>query len=191
MMNRKMRPTSPARAAASARNGALSRGPATPQGRFNIAASNTRHGFFARAVVLADEDADAFNELSDSLIARFQPQDPYELRLVRTIAASAWRLERLYDLQTADLQHSIDRQAPTLDREYASLDHETRAALAFRDLPASYLRYESSLLLQQRRALDLLERTRQQQQQKLPALPDNVLIPIDRDSNENQSSEPE
>ena len=112
MINKSKRPTSPARAAASARNGRLSRGAATFEGRRKMLEANTRHGFFASAALLASEDPAPFNALTEALLLHYQPADEYEIRLVRGIAKCAWRLERFLDMQTADLQHSINRQAP-------------------------------------------------------------------------------
>lgn len=50
-------------------------------------------------------------------------------------------------------------------------------------------KFTRTLIVPPRRALYLLERTRQQQ--KLQRLPDNLLIPNDRDLNGNQSPQPE
>lgn len=175
-MSKPKRLTSPARAAASARNGARSRGPATFEGRRKMLEANTRHGFFARAALLSSEDPQSFHSLTESLFRHYQPLDEYEIRLVRNLASSIWRLERLLDLQTAELEHAIDRQAPKIDQEYAAIDAETRAALAFREFPASYSRYETALVLQQRRLLDLLHLHRLSAG-NLQEHPENLLIP--------------
>lgn len=126
--------------------------------------ATSRHRRLARPVHLPSEDPEAFDELRNSLIERLAPADPYELRLVRLIASCAWRLKHLSEMQTADLEHSIDRESASFD--------------AYGEFPdQSYARDETTLLLQQRRALDLLRKSRQDRRWNLPAFPDHCSIP--------------
>jgi len=100
-----------ARAAASRRNGAKSRGPKTPEGKARSARNALKHGLRAeKFVLLHDEDAAAFQALTDALADDLAPgpvgeRDPNPLPalaplgalqevLARRLVVAAWRLER-------------------------------------------------------------------------------------------------
>jgi hypothetical protein len=85
----------PARAAASRKNGAKSRGPKTPEGKARSAQNALRHGLCARqTVVLGDEDQEAFEALEAALMAELAPRGALQTVLARRIVAATWRLER-------------------------------------------------------------------------------------------------
>ena len=86
---------SPARAAASRRNGAKSQGPKTPEGKARSAQNALRHGLCAEEfVVLHDEDAQAFAALQAALLEELAPQGALQQLLAGRIVRAAWRLER-------------------------------------------------------------------------------------------------
>jgi hypothetical protein len=86
---------SPARAAASRKNGAKSRGPRTPEGKARSSRNALKHGLCAqRFVALGDEDLGAFDTLEAALTAELAPQGALQAVLVRRIVAATWRLER-------------------------------------------------------------------------------------------------
>ena len=88
-------PVSNARAAASRRNGAKSRGPKTPAGKARSAQNTLRHGMRAlRYVVLPDEDGVAFQALEAALMDELAPVGTLQVVLVRRVAMAAWRLAR-------------------------------------------------------------------------------------------------
>ena len=88
-------PVSNARAAASRRNGAKSRGPKTPAGKARSAQNALRHGMRAlRYVVLPDEDGVAFQALEAALMDELAPVGTLQVVLVRRVAMAAWRLAR-------------------------------------------------------------------------------------------------
>lgn len=84
---------------ASRANGALSRGPITPQGKTRSALNALDHGLSARAVVIHGESADSFQATLDNFLIRFQPADAAELSLVQEMVAAAWRLQRAWDIE--------------------------------------------------------------------------------------------
>jgi hypothetical protein len=93
-------PISSARAEASRRNGAKSRGPKTPEGKARAAQNALKHGLRAeKYVVLPQEDAAAFRALEVALVAELSPDDALQRILVGRIAAAAWRLERAERLE--------------------------------------------------------------------------------------------
>jgi hypothetical protein len=88
-------PVSNARAAASRRNGAKSRGPRTPDGKVRAAQNALKHGMRAQKyVLLPQEDAAAFAALETAILAELAPEDVLQTLLARRVAVAAWRLER-------------------------------------------------------------------------------------------------
>ena len=89
-----------ARAEASRRNGAKSRGPQTPEGKARSAQNALKHGFRAqRYVVLPDEDAAAFASLEAALMEELAPDGALQTLLARRVVAATWRLERAERLE--------------------------------------------------------------------------------------------
>jgi hypothetical protein len=91
---------SPARVAASRKNGARSRGPKTPAGKARSAQNALKHGLRAQKyLVLPEEDAAAFAALEAALLAELAPEGALQAVLARRIVAAAWRLERAERLE--------------------------------------------------------------------------------------------
>src|SRR3954470_6655398 len=94
----------PAQAKASRLNGALSRGPAAPEGKVRSALNGTRHGLRGRTfVILPDEDPAEWLALLDGYLARFRPAGAAEPRCVERLAACDWREDRLERLEAETL----------------------------------------------------------------------------------------
>jgi len=94
---------SKARAEASRRNGAKSRGPKSPEGKARSAQNALKHGMRAQKyVVLPDEDPDEFAGLEAAMIEELAPVGALQTVLVRRVAVAAWRLARA-DRIEADL----------------------------------------------------------------------------------------
>jgi hypothetical protein len=88
-------PISSARAEASRRNGAKSRGPRTPEGKARSARNALKHGMRAQKyVVLPEEDADEFAGLQAAMIEELAPVGMLQAVLARRVAVAAWRLAR-------------------------------------------------------------------------------------------------
>jgi hypothetical protein len=88
-------PVSHARAEASRRNGAKSRGPRTPDGKARSSRNALKHGLRAAThVVLLDEDWDEFRALEGALLAELTPVGAVQAILVQRIAIATWRLAR-------------------------------------------------------------------------------------------------
>ena len=88
-------PVSNARAEASRRNGARSRGPKTPEGKARSAQNALKHGMRAeKYVLLPDEDAAEFAGLEAALIEELAPVGALQAVLARRVAVAAWRLAR-------------------------------------------------------------------------------------------------
>jgi hypothetical protein len=88
-------PTSSARAEASRRNGARSRGPKTPEGKSRSAQNALKHGLRAQTfVVLPEENAAEFRAHAAALIAELAPVGALESVLAERVAVATWRLAR-------------------------------------------------------------------------------------------------
>jgi hypothetical protein len=91
---------SPARAAASRRNGAKSRGPKTPEGKARSARNALKHGMRAQqCIVLPGERASAFDAFEAALLAELAPQGALQTVLAQRIVAASWRLARAERLE--------------------------------------------------------------------------------------------
>jgi hypothetical protein len=87
---------SPARAEASRKNGAKSKGPKTPEGKARASRNALKHGLCAgHHVVVEGESADAFAAFEAALLADLSPQGALQTLLAGRIARAAWRLERI------------------------------------------------------------------------------------------------
>src|SRR3954464_7883 len=94
----------PAQAKASRLNGALSRGPATPEGKARSALNGTRHGLRGRTfVILPDEDPAEWLGLPPGGLARLRPAHAAETGCVERLAACDWREDRLERLDAETL----------------------------------------------------------------------------------------
>src|SRR4051794_10089299 len=150
------RPRTPAQVEAARRNGALSRGPATPDGKARSAQNALKHGLrSAEFGLLPDEDADAWEAHLAAVRATYRPEDPVEVHLVEGIAVAQWR-ELWADRVEADVMSDI-RPA------FSGRSHGTNL-VARDDARAgttTALRYRSQAQLEVQRATALLRRHRQ------------------------------
>jgi hypothetical protein len=88
-------PVSQARAEASRRNGAKSRGPRTPEGKARSSRNALKHGLRAhKHVVLPQEDAAEFARFQAALLEELAPVGVMQTVLARRIVIAAWRLAR-------------------------------------------------------------------------------------------------
>ena len=88
-------PASQARAEASRRNGAKSRGPRTPDGKARSSKNALKHGLRAQKyVVLPQEDAAEFAQFQAALLEELAPVGVMQTVLARRIGIAAWRLAR-------------------------------------------------------------------------------------------------
>ena len=89
-------------------NGAKSRGPKTLAGKAKSSRNAIKHGLFAKIMLLRNENAEAFDGLTEKYIRRFQPRDGLELNIVEQMVAATWRLARCWDMQTQSLNLEMD-----------------------------------------------------------------------------------
>ena len=101
---------SSARAAASRKNGARSRGPKTAEGKARSAQNALKHGLRAQKhVVLPEENGGEFAALEAALIEELSPVGPLQAVLAQRIAVAAWRLARADRIEAEVLGHQRGR----------------------------------------------------------------------------------
>ncbi len=150
---------------ASRANGARSRGPVTPEGKYNSSRNAFKHGLLADTVVLKSELEERFHDLLNDLMEELQPETSIEYSLVEMMAAARWRQLRIWGMETAGMNYQIRNQADGFGR---GEDNATRASIAFRtlsddsrslDLINRYdSRYERQYLRAHRRLLEMRDR---------------------------------
>jgi len=120
---------SPKQIQASRINGALSKGPITPQGKAISSQNALRAGLLARTIVLESESTERFIALLESYIMEFQPVTASEISMVEAMTVAKWRQFRVWAVQKS----SVERDMAALDpqRHRASI----RAGFAMRGLP--------------------------------------------------------
>jgi hypothetical protein len=97
-----------ARALASRRNGARSRGPKTAAGKARVAKNALKHGLSARRLVLLDdEDPAAFAALAAAAQSELAPAGEFQADLVARITTAAWRVRRADRLEAALLRRYL------------------------------------------------------------------------------------
>jgi hypothetical protein len=141
---------------ASRANGALSKGPKTPEGKLRCAGNAVKHGLRAHTVVPEDETSPAFAALVSEFEQDLQPRDLREQTCVQFMALARWRTLRLWRLEKDALEQEMARQ------DFEEHCPATRAAHAFRALCDGsrsahlLIRYETMYSRQYERALNFL-----------------------------------
>ena len=121
-------PSSPERIAASQANGRLGRGPTSETGKQNSSRNATRHGLLTSAVLVDNESRDRFADLLNSFNSDFNPANNTERILVEKMAVSHWRLQRIWSVESAAINHESRLQTDPA----ANNDPPTSTMLAIR-----------------------------------------------------------
>jgi hypothetical protein len=156
----------PAQIEASRRNGAKSKGPITAEGQERSSRNAIKHGLSSnKIVVLAGESEEAWEEYQTHFIAKFQPRDFVEERLVIQMAVNQWRLERVWSLQTATVDEESVTQEELVEAKYEEWDTALVHACSYhaRKLDLKALdQYESRFVRNFDRALRQFNQIREQ-----------------------------
>jgi hypothetical protein len=131
-------------------NGALSRGPATPEGKRRSSQNAFSHGLLSDCVVLPGESREGFEALLDQHLDRFGPVDGIEFGMVEEMASAYWRMRRAWAIE-----NSLFRDGVVAQPDGANL---AGIAASFRQLAGSpelalLHRYETRLHMMYQRAL--------------------------------------
>lgn len=102
------------RSEASRRNGAQSKGPATPEGKARSAQNSIKHGLDSKTVVLSNESQEEYDDLLGDHLRHYRPAGPLETDLVHEIAANRWRLRRCLRLESAAFDAAMENNPDDL-----------------------------------------------------------------------------
>jgi hypothetical protein len=91
--------STPAQIAANQKNGQLSTGPTSPDGKAKSSLNAVKTGLTGRTVLLPGDDAQAYEAHIASFFARHQPAGDEERNLVQSLADTEWRLLRIPALE--------------------------------------------------------------------------------------------
>lgn len=83
-------------------------------------------------------DRAAYEELRRLYHERYQPNGPSEHALTDDLAALAWRLRRLEELETAILNQEIERRQAEIRTLAPQIDPQLLWAAGYRDLTSSF-----------------------------------------------------
>jgi hypothetical protein len=156
----------PAQIEASRRNGAKSKGPTTAEGQARSSRNAIKHGLSSNKIVVLDgESEEAWEKYQTHFIAKFQPRDFVEERLVIQMAVNQWRLERVWSLQTATVDQESATQEELVAADYEEWDTALVHACSYnaRKLDLKALdQYESRFVRNFDRALKQFNQIREQ-----------------------------
>jgi hypothetical protein len=144
---------SPARAEASRKNGAESKGPKTPEGKARASRNALKHGLRAEHhVVVEGESPEAFAAFEAALVDDLAPEGALQMLLAGRIARAAWRLERAERIEAELFARQMD--GPFGDGDLGlALIRDGNGARAFDTL----LRYRGAAQAEFSRALRILK----------------------------------
>ena len=94
-------PISPAKLAANQANAQLSSGPRTEAGKQISSLNALKTALTGKTVLLPTDDRAAYETLTNKLLNDFNPATPDERTLVQSLIDTAWRLERVMNLEFA------------------------------------------------------------------------------------------
>jgi len=92
---------------ASRRNGRLSRGATTPEGRARSSQNAIKNGLFSSRTVLANESQEAFDLLHQRYTHEWNPVGASEVDLVQDLTIYRWKLTRARNLEDAAIDSEM------------------------------------------------------------------------------------
>jgi hypothetical protein len=98
---------------ANRRNARLSTGPRTEQGKRSSRMNALRHGLTAQHVTVFDETEANFRRFQRQLMRVLRPEGAMEAQLAERAIICAWRLRRVYRIETGMFSKARELWAPT------------------------------------------------------------------------------
>jgi hypothetical protein len=91
-------------------NGALSRGPRTPEGKARSSQNAIRHGLLSKCVVPETESDTGFQSILAQHMLHLAPADDVELGYIDEMVAPTWRLRRAWAIETRLFDNAVQDQ---------------------------------------------------------------------------------
>lgn len=142
---------------ANRRNARLSTGPRTERGRRVSSMNALRHGLTAQHVTVFDETEEDFRRFHRELMRVLQPKGAMEAQLCERAVICAWRLRRVYRIETGMFSKARKAWAPGGATMATDIETVYTRLSSQRDDLAKLSRYEASIERSLRRALLDLE----------------------------------
>jgi len=143
---------------ANRRNARLSTGPRSPDGKRISRMNALKHGLTAQQVTLFDESVDDFQAFQAKLVTALQPKGAVELHLAERVALCAWRLRRVYRIETGLFRKTRKSWSNGATAETQEIETVFLRLVSQDDELAKLTRYETSIERSLQRALRALER---------------------------------
>jgi hypothetical protein len=130
-------------------NGALSRGPKTPEGKAR-SRNILRSRRLTDCTVVGDESRDAFHDLFNFHIDCFSPLDDVEMGMVEEMASAYWRIRRNwaignYLLESAAAAQPEGPELPRMAAAFTELSNGPQFAHLRRDETRLHVMYQRAL----------------------------------------------
>lgn len=111
-------------------NAAHSTGPRTAEGKLNSRQNSLKHGIYAKTAVLHTENPAEYEAFLIRLAVEYPPVTGKHLDLIKKLADSQWRLERIVATESSLFAVSIDEQGPVVDERFPGLNPDFRDSYA-------------------------------------------------------------
>jgi len=155
------------RAAVNRANAQRSTGPRSESGKQRSSMNALRHGLTSQTALLPSEDPDAYRRHADEFFNEYQPEGSTEKQLVRELADTSWRLNRVPAIEAALLQRASD---PATEEARINFDIvDALHAIASLGLLSARLSRQFQKTLEQLRALQAARREQQERDLKRAA----------------------
>jgi hypothetical protein len=130
-------------------NGALSRGPKTPEGKARSRGA-LRSRRLADCTVLGNESRDAFQDLFNFHVDCFSPLDDVEMGMVEEMSSAYWRIRRNWAignclLESATAAQPEGAELPRLAAAFSQLSTGPQLALLRKDETRLHVMYQRAL----------------------------------------------
>jgi hypothetical protein len=149
-------------------NAQLSTGPKTPEGRVASCMNALKHGLTATHVVLFDEEVADFERFHHEIMVSLGAKGAVESQLAERAALCAWRLRRVYRIETRLFSKGQTSWSNGKPETTADIDLVFMRLTGQGDELSKLSRYERSLERSLQRALYALERRQMQRKGHAP-----------------------
>jgi hypothetical protein len=135
MMKKKTRKiTTKAQIEAARRNGALSHGPTSPEGKAISSRNAISHGFTARHLHLSPDEQASFDAHRAIYYEEFLPQTAYHRHLTDQCATASWQLARAAAIQSSLVDLEVALATPDIAEAFEVIDNLGVLAIGFKSL---------------------------------------------------------